>query len=422
MCRITGYAGDELIGQTPRMLQGECSDRTTLNRLKGELSAGRACLVELINYRKDRTPYAAEVFISPLLAADGRRTNFVSIHRDITERKRQERVVYESEERLRAVLNTAADAIITIDHRGIITSVNSSTEQMFGYTHDELVGQNVSILMPPPYCDEHDGYIARFLETGEARVIGIGRELVALHKDGSTFPIGLAVSQVDHLGLFTGVIRDISALKELQKQILEIAAEEDRKIGHELHDNVQQQLTGLGLLAANLSDVLQKKSTPEAPLAAKVAEGIKQSANDVHLLSRGLVPVEVDAEGLRAALTDLAVRISDQYDVSCDFRSDGSIGVSDNFTATHLFRIAQEAVNNSIKHGRANSIEISLAGADKLLTLKVLDDGIGLGDKRVPGPGMGLRIMDYRAGLIGATLQIASRENGGTSVNCTVPK
>jgi signal transduction histidine kinase len=96
--------------------------------------------------------------------------------------------------------------------------------------------------------------------------------------------------------------------------------------------------------------------------------------------------------------------------------------MSDNFSATHLYRIAQEAVNNAIKHGRANHIRILLTGASSSITLNVADDGVGIGDRRAAGPGMGLRIMEYRAGLIGATLKIAAGEAGGTSVSCTISK
>jgi PAS domain S-box-containing protein len=122
MCQITGYTAEELIGQSPRVLQGDDSNRETLDRIKAELSAGRSVLAEVINYRKDGTPYDAELFITPMYNAEGRRTNFVSVHRDITERKRAEQQLRESTEQLRAVLgcDTAADAIITIDQRGII--------------------------------------------------------------------------------------------------------------------------------------------------------------------------------------------------------------------------------------------------------------------------------------------------------------
>lgn len=557
LCRITGYTTDELIGRTPRMLQGRNTDRAALDRIKSELSAGHSALVELTNYRKDGTPYEAELYITPLFNSEGRRTNFVSIHRDITERKQAEvslreserryrllaentndfvmlnhvdgrrlyispsyyritgwfpleivatdwrtrvhpddlpaveaareanlrgeatrlehrtlcrdgsyiwvesrcqpvaggsgktetmvlsgrditerklaeQAVLEREERLRAILNAASDAIITIDQRGIINSVNAATEQMFGYLQDELVGQNVKTLMPPPYCDDHDGYLAAYLETGEARIMGTGRELVARHKDGSTFPIGLAISEVKPLDLFTGIVRDISAVKELQKQVLEIAAEEDRKIGQELHDNIQQQLTGLGLLAKSVADRLEaihKKSpgpfqTPTvletAKMANRVAKGIKQSAEQVHLLSHGLIPVDIDVEGLRASLTELASRVTKQYGLHCEFQHEAGVRVSDNFVATHLYRIAQEAINNAVKHGDAKRIEISLGRSDGEVILEVLDNGVGIGDIRGTGPGMGLRIMEYRAGLIGATLTVSQADSGGTKVDCRV--
>ncbi len=187
MCRITGYTADELIGQTPRVLQGEQTDRGTRTRMKRELAAGRPVLCELVNYRKDGTPYDAELYITPLFNSEGHRTNFVSIHRDITERSRSEQALKESEERLRAILEYGSGR--HRHHRrieGIIDSVNPATEQMFGYRPDELVGQNVRMLMPAPYSDEHDGYIARYLETGEARMIGIGREVTGRRKDGST--------------------------------------------------------------------------------------------------------------------------------------------------------------------------------------------------------------------------------------------
>lgn len=348
------------------------------------------------------------------------------------QRCKTDETLRDREERLRAILNTAADAIITIDHGGTINMVNPATQQMFGYTQDELIGQNVKILMPPPYCDEQDDYVARYLETGEARIIGIGREVAGRHKDGSTFPVGLAVSEIGQLNMFTGNIRDISAVKELQKQVLEIAAEEDRKIGQELHDNIQQQLTGLGLLAKTVAERLEAVHEQDARLYEKaglqqtsdtltrVADGINESAKQVHLLSRGLIPVDVDAEGLRSALTDLASRIDEQYGVHCDFRCEGPVAVSDNFVATHLYRIAQEAVTNAVKHGRANQIEISLSGVNDNITLKVLDNGIGIDDKGGFGPGMGLRIMQYRAGLIGATVRIEPGEGIGTQVSCTV--
>ena len=343
------------------------------------------------------------------------------------QRKWSEKVLYESEQRMRAVLNTAIDAIITIDQRGIITSVNPATQRMFGYTQEELVGKNVNMLMPAPYRDEHDGYIARYLETGETRIFGIGREVVGRYKDGTVFPIDLTVSEVDQLGLFTGVIRDISERKELQKQVLEIAAEEDRRIGHELHDHTQQQLTGLGLLARNVAKSLDKLGGQSKEIgvdlkekAWEVCEGLEETARHVSLLARGLIPVEVDAHGLRSALTELVDRLDQSSEVSFRFTCDEEVEVVDNFTATHLYRIAQEAINNAIKHSQADRIEISLQQLDDGTMLSVSDNGIGIPDRRPRGPGMGVRVMAYRAKLIGASFNVTHADGGGTKAVCTL--
>src|ERR1019366_7534805 len=127
----------------------------------------------------------------------------------------------EREARLRAILETAIESIITIDERGAIESVNPAAEKLFGYKAGEIIGKNVSLLMPSPHREQHDGYLANYLQTGKAKIIGIGREIVARRKDGIVFPIDLSVSEVKLTGrrLFTGFIRDISERKRLEKEI-----------------------------------------------------------------------------------------------------------------------------------------------------------------------------------------------------------
>jgi PAS domain S-box-containing protein len=170
------------------------------------------------------------------------------IARDVTERKRMEEAVRDSEAKLRAVVETAVDAVITIDEKGVIDSANPAAERMFGYTAQEMVGHNVNMLMPFPYRDEHDDYVGRYLETGEKQIIGIGREVQGRRKDGLTFPLDLAVSEFQSQGrrLFTGVLRDISARKQLEREVLEVATLEQRRIGQALHDSTGQELTALG--------------------------------------------------------------------------------------------------------------------------------------------------------------------------------
>jgi PAS domain S-box-containing protein len=138
------------------------------------------------------------------------------VARDITERKRVETALQESEARVRAVLESSHDPIVTIDPRGIIDSVNPAAEKTFGYSSEELVGQAVEILMPEPHRSRHASYICNYLKTGNPKVIGTGREVTAVRKDGTLFPLELAVSEIhlDGLRLFTAVMRDITERKE----------------------------------------------------------------------------------------------------------------------------------------------------------------------------------------------------------------
>jgi two-component system sensor kinase FixL len=203
---------------------------------------------------------------------------------DVTERKR---ALHESRDRLAAVVNTAGEAIITIDERGIIESVNPSAERMFGYTRAEMVGQNVKILMPTPYRDEHDNFLARYLKTGIKKIIGIGREVSGRRKDDTSFCLDLAVSEL-HDGnrrLFTGILRDVTERKALEREVLEIAAVEQRRIGHDLHDTAGQELTALGLMADSLVAALEDHSPKDVPLAAKIMQGLRRTLSHVRALS-----------------------------------------------------------------------------------------------------------------------------------------
>lgn len=391
---------------------------------------------------KDGRELEIEWYDAPLTTATGELIGLLCTGRNVTESKRNEHALRQSEERMRAILNTAADAIITIDRRGVITDVNLATETMFGYTRDELVGENVNILMPSPYRDEHDQYLARYLQTGEARLIGIGREVVGLRKDGTTLPVGLAVSQVDHLGLFTGIIRDLSERKRLEKHVLDVAAEEQRRIGHELHDGTGQELTALALFAGKLLDILGGASRGETEekatwllveadfvllreIASRLLRGLKEANRNVHEILRGIMPVQVDAEGLRSALEDLAATANLQGDITCRFESSGPVAIPDKVMAGHLYRIAQEALHNALRHSRADEICISLSQNNQQIVVAVNDNGIGISQNAMYGAGlasggMGLRTMEYRAGMIGGAIRIGLNEAGGTMVRCTV--
>ena len=340
------------------------------------------------------------------------------------ERRQARTALRDSEERLRAILNTAVEGIITIDERGIIELVNPAAEKIFGYTAAELVGKNVSVLMPPPFREAHDGYLVNYLRTGQAKIIGIGREVVGLRKDGTDFPMDLSVSEVclADRRLFTGFVRDITERKRLEREILEISHREQQRIGQDLHDGLSQQLAAIELMCEVLEQKLATKAKAEADRAGEIARHVREAITHTRSLARGLSPVQLDANGLMSALQELAVNVEKMVKIECRFQCDEPILVQNNEAATHLYRIAQEAINNAIKHGKANRIIITFQPMGDKHGLLVTNDGVPFPDHVKASRGMGLRIMNYRAGEIGATLQIRSDRGKGTTVMCLFDK
>lgn len=329
-----------------------------------------------------------------------------------------------SEERHHAILETAVNAIITIDEQGLILSVNSATEKLFGYTKKEMMGRNVSMLMPAPYREQHDHYLSHYRHTGDRKVIGIGREVVAQRKDGSVFPVDLSVGEVQLPSgrIFTGIIRDISDRKELEQKILEISEEEQQRIGQDIHDDLCQQLAAIGCLAKVAHQRLKHNHTEEAEGLSEIVRLLSQANTRAREMSRGLVPVVLDSDGLMAALGELATGTEKIFRISCRFWCDPPVHVRDNKTAVQLYRIAQEAVGNAIKHSNADRIEISLSLSEGNIHLSIRDNGVGIPD-HVPGKGtgMGLLTMTHRAKMLGGRLTVIPVDIGGTQVLCIVP-
>jgi two-component system CheB/CheR fusion protein len=322
-----------------------------------------------------------------------------------------------SEARLRAIIHTVVDGIITIDQQGQVESINPAMERIFGYKARELVGRNVSQLMPPPFCQQHDAHVQRYLRTGQARIIGIGREAVGLRKDGTTFPIDLAVSEWREgpRRMFTGVIRDITERKRTEQAIAAVTEEERRRFGRELHDGLGQQLTGVALLAKALQNKLAKLQLPAATEAGDIAELASRTLTDLKRQAHGLYPVELEQHGLNAALEELAANQRSLFGVACTFETCGRIPEFDTPTALHLYRIAQEAVHNGIRHGRAQSIAIRLERVETMMSLQIEDDGVGLPPRR-SATGMGLTIMKHRASAVGGAMEIGPGARGGATV------
>lgn len=328
------------------------------------------------------------------------------------------------EERLRAILETAVEGIITIDDHGNIESVNAAAERIFGYGAGEIVGKNVNVLMPSPHREAHDGYLENYLRTGFAKIIGIGREVAGRRKDGTIFPMDLSVSEVKLAArrMFTGFIRDITERKQLEKEILEISDREQRRIGQDLHDGLCQHLAGIELMSQVLAQKLEAKSKVHAKEVGKIARHVRDAISQTRSLARGLSPVTIESEGLMSALHELATNTEKIFRVQCICEFDKPVALDDHAVATHLFRIAQEAVSNAAKHGKARKIVIALRAARGQITLSVSDNGSGLSKQPANHKGMGLRIMQSRASMIGGTLAIEPNEARGVSVICAVPE
>src|SRR5262245_33197605 len=282
---------------------------------------------------------------------------FMLFRRDLANRQRAE----EATRRLAAIVECSDDAILRKTLDGIIVSWNAGAERLYGYTPKEAVGRRVTMLCPPERVDE----ALHHLEQIRQGIPVEHFETTRMRKDGERVEVSLSLSPIkdakgDVIGA-SAIARDVTDRMRLQREVLEIAALEQRRIGQDLHDGTGQELTGLAMMAERLAGELAAKQLPESKTAANIVDGLEEALSHVRALSKGLVPVEVDSEGLMIALSELASRTSDLHGVQCTFECDEPVCILDNQTAMHLYRLSQEAVNNAIKHARGQNILISLS-------------------------------------------------------------
>lgn len=282
---IFGYGGEEMVGRTMATLLPpglEEEEEQILARLRrGEKIEN----FETLRRRKDGTIIDVSVTISPVYDEKGRLVGGSHVARDITAEKKQRTALQEREAHLKSVLDTVPDAMIVIDTRGIMQSFSAAAEKLFGYSAAEAVGENVSILMPEPYSGQHDSYLARYLATGERRIIGLGRLVVGRRKDGSTFPMELAVGEMrsGERRFFTGFVRDITERQQAQQRLHDLQAELI----------FMSRFTALGEMASTLAHELNQPLTA----VASYLNGARR------LLDRGKAE---DRDQIRSALDSAA--------------------------------------------------------------------------------------------------------------------
>ncbi|MEO8268619.1 MAG: PAS domain-containing protein, partial [Aureliella sp.] len=329
-----------------------------------------------------------------------------------------------SEERLRMVMQATQDAIWDYDVIAGTVWWNDTYRERYGR---------------PPEADSADWWISRIHPDDRERLtqslaaFAAGQGTSERWTDeyryqraggGFAYVLDRAQRSRDASGRvvrIVGALYDRTERRELEKQVLDIATHERRRIGNDLHDGLGQELTGLSMVADSLITALSRKSLPETQIAEKLSAGLQRTLSQVRALARGLNPVAIDVRGLQSALEEMATRVKDDYQVECVFLCEQEVLFRENKTATQLFRIAQEATTNALRHGQARHIAIDLAMHDDCAELRIADDGSGFQSDGPTGLGTGLQIMRYRAGLIGGQLHINSTPSGGTQVVCRVP-
>jgi PAS domain S-box-containing protein len=346
----------------------------------------------------------------------------VRIHERTGELSRSNALLRESEERFRLLVEGVADyAIVMLDSTGRVVSWNPGASRIFGFSHGEAVGQNASAFYPAEDATRGKP-TADLLDAAQ-----VGRredEGWRVRHDSSRFWANVITTALrDEAGKLRGfaqITRDVSELRSLEKEVLEISEREQMRIGHDLHDGVGQELTGVALLTQNLRQRLAQQGLAEEAQAARIASLINRTLDQTRKLARGFSPVEVGPQGLETALRDLASKVQTTMQRTCGVSCRGPLNLADDAASLHLFRIAQEAVNNAVRHSKAGQIRIELDTIGQTTMLAVHDDGIGMPAAGPRGKGMGISVMQYRARMIGGSLEIRSSPSG-TSVICSCP-
>lgn len=392
-------------------------------RLYDEAVAGR--IVHIHEDRFEREDGAARWFrwqAYPWPRSDDGRGSVMVFSEDLTETCYAREELRRSQDRYRALFLGCPDAIL-VSSEARVALINPECARLFGDgSEHRLLGKSICELFEPGSrakvrsIVETQGFGPDIDSTVEARIVRLDGQTRDVELYGPFGNIGGG----EELRL---VLRDISERKRLERQIIASRESERERIGREIHDGIGQQLTALGLLAHKL----ERQGETEHRLKTvdvvhQLADGIRRTLGDARRLSHGLIPMELDSAGdLPTALADLAADIGRSSNVNCTFSRQGHGGGLHDTMAFDLYRIAQEATNNAVKHAHADAIEISLACFDGRSYLTVRDDGIGLTLPVTRNSGLGLRTMRYRAARIGATLSITSTPGGGTRVRCAWP-
>jgi signal transduction histidine kinase len=326
-----------------------------------------------------------------------------------------EEAVFKVERKLQALLSTLSELLFVVAKDGTVLDFRAPPDNDFMLSADGLVGKRVMELLPAQFGQQAMHYVEKTLRTGQVQVFSTQFQMATGLRQ---FEARLAVFEA---GRVVALVRDVTDRTFLEKEILEISHREQMRIGQDLHDGLGQHLTGITFLAKALERKLAAKALSEAAEAAEINTLVMQALSQTRSLARGLFPVELESNGLVPAFRELAERVGQMCDIACAFECEPDVTVNDRTAAMHLFRLAQEAISNSVRHGKAKRVTVSLKADGDKLVFTVRDDGAGLPAGPLPTRGLGLRIMNYRAQKIGGTLDVQPAGGGGTVVRCVFP-
>jgi two-component system CheB/CheR fusion protein len=553
---MTGYTEEEILGETPRILQGPATDPAVIRSLRAALEAGTSWSGETINYRKSGEPFVIHWSVAPVRGRDGTIEHWVSIQRDMTEQRRAERRLREArndaerqrdmlqrtqqvaqvggwefdprsdtlhgtrefhritglpedddvdletglalcppddrpriraaveqsiedgtpfdlettlesvdgprrevrvqgtaeqkagrtlrltgilqditerkrawrqvrEERnfVSAVLDTIGALVVVLDPEGQIVRFNEECQAVTGYTAEDVKGENLVDLLVPPAEQTEVRSILEALRCGT--VAQSQHENHWRTRDGedrlirwSNTVLRSEDGRIEHL-IGTGI--DVTRRRQLEREVISASDEERRRIGQDLHDMLASHLAGTAMMADSLAGQREDGRSVSAASLRKVARLIEDAGEQARTLSHSLMPLEVKDDELAVGLRKLADRQEAMRDLSCSFELGDAVPSLTGETASHLYRIASEAVSNAVKHADPDVVTIRLVVEADRLVLTVQDDGIGIPEDTVGAEGLGLHIMQYRADLIGARLTIEPGPEHGTLVQCRLP-
>jgi len=340
------------------------------------------------------------------------------LEKTIQDLKTENAALLTSEEKYRTIFETTGTATIVIDDDTTIAMVNTEFVNLSGFTKEEIEGKRVW----PDFIEDVDRermktYHAMRREAPDQTPRNYECRLRNKWRDDKIAMMTVALIPGTRQSVAS--IRDITERRRAETEILRISEAERKKIGSDLHDDLGQHLVGIEALSRVLCQRLAANHHPETVRAEEIVSLIREATAKTRNLARGLCPVNMEEGGLASSLGDFAAQIEKVFGVTCRFNCLTSQTVADNAVATNLYHIVQEAVNNALRHGRADRVKITLFSMKDQLCLTITDNGCGIEHSGKTG-GLGLSIMGYRAKNIKADLQIRSQKGKGTRVICRI--